>query len=71
MKIGIDSIQYYVPKTYLPIEELAQARGIEYAKLNKGLGLEAMAIPDQNEDVATMAATAAWRLIDQEKLNPA
>ena len=71
MKIGIDAINYYVPKTYLPIEVLANARGIEYAKLNKGLGLEKMAIPDVNEDVATMAANAVLRLIAQNDLDPA
>jgi hydroxymethylglutaryl-CoA synthase len=71
MKIGIDAISYYVPKTYLPIEVLAKARGIEYAKLNKGLGLEKMAIPDVNEDVATMAANAVMRLFAQNDLNPA
>ena len=70
MKVGIDAIHYYVPKTYLPIEELANARAIEYAKLNKGLGLEAMAIPDVNEDVASMAAQAVLRLMNQNGLNP-
>ena len=70
MKVGIDAIHYYVPKTYLPIEELANARAIEYAKLNKGLGLESMAIPDVNEDVASMAAQAVLRLMNQNGLNP-
>lgn len=70
MKIGIDAINYYVPKTYLPIADLAEARGIEYAKLNKGLGLEKMAIPDINEDVASMAAQAVLRLIKQAEINP-
>ncbi len=70
MKVGIDSIQYYIPKTYLPIKELAEARGIEYAKLNKGLGLEAMAIPDVDEDIATMAANAVLRLFADKQLYP-
>ena len=70
MKVGIDAIHYYVPKTFLPIEALAKARGIEYAKLNKGLGLEKMAIPDVNEDVASMAAQAVLRLISHNNLKP-
>lgn len=70
MKVGIDAIHYYIPKTYLPIQDLAEARGIEYAKLNKGLGLESMAIPDVDEDVATMAANAVLRLIEDQKINP-
>ena len=35
MKVGIHTISYYVPAQYLPIETLANARDIEYAKLNK------------------------------------
>ncbi len=70
MKIGIDAIHYYVPKIYLPIEALAIARGIEYSKLNKGLGLEKMAVPDVQEDVATMAASAVLRLINANNVNP-
>ena len=70
MKVGIDAINYYVPKIYLPIESLANARGIEYAKLNKGLGLEKMALPDVNEDVATMAANAVLRLIASSEIHP-
>ena len=29
MQIGIDEISFYVPNTYLPQEDLAQARGID------------------------------------------
>lgn len=67
--VGIDAIQYYVPQIYLPIASLAEARGIEYAKLNKGLGLEAMSLCDVNEDVATMAAEAALKLIAEQNID--
>src|SRR6056300_74096 len=70
MKIGIDAIAYYVPQQYLPIEALAEARGIEYAKLNKGLGLTSMSFPDVDEDAASMGANAVVRLFEQEKLDP-
>jgi hydroxymethylglutaryl-CoA synthase len=70
MKIGIDAISYYVPNHYLPIEALAEARGIEYAKLNKGLGLTSMSFPDVDEDAASMGANAVVRLFEQEKLDP-
>lgn len=69
-KVGIDDISVYVPKLYLSIETLAEARSIEYAKLNKGLGLTYMALPDTNEDAATMAANAALNLIHKNKLDP-
>lgn len=68
--IGIDTISFHVPSLYLPIEELAKARDIEFAKLNKGLGLTSMALCDVNEDVATMAAEAALRLIVDNKIDP-
>ncbi len=70
-KTGIDGIHYYVPSLVLPIETLAEARGIEYAKLNKGLGLEGMALCDADEDVVTMAAEAALRLIEEQGIDPA
>jgi len=70
MKIGIDAISYYVPQHYLPIEALADARGIEYAKLNKGLGLTSMSFPDVDEDAASMGANAVARLFEQEQLDP-
>jgi hydroxymethylglutaryl-CoA synthase len=70
MKVGIDAIHFYVPQTYLPIEALAAARNIEYAKLNKGLGLEAMALPDLKEDVATMAAQAVLQLLQDQNIDP-
>lgn len=69
MTVGIDAIDYYFPHIYLPISALADARSIEYAKLNKGLGLTNMAVTDVNEDVATMAANAVIKLIKQKGLN--
>lgn len=68
--VGIDDMTLYIPRLFLPIETLAQERHIEYAKLNKGLGLTQMAIPDTYEDAATMAANAVAQLIEQNDLDP-
>jgi hydroxymethylglutaryl-CoA synthase len=68
--VGIDDLALYIPKLHLPIATLAEARGIEYAKLNKGLGLIHMTLPDFHEDTATMAANAIATLIDKNKINP-
>lgn len=68
--VGIDDMAAYFPKLYLPIEMLAKQRKIEYAKLNKGLGLTAMAIPDVGEDAATMMANAVRKLIEKNDLDP-
>ncbi|MTG99297.1 MULTISPECIES: hydroxymethylglutaryl-CoA synthase family protein [Myroides] len=63
MKVGIDSLAYFIPKIHLPIETLAKARNIEPLKLTKGLGLQKMALLDTFQDVVTMAANAAHNLL--------
>jgi len=69
-KIGIDAIDFYIPSVGLKIHDLAVARNIEPAKLEKGLGLKAMALMDVNEDAASMAANALDKLITKNKINP-
>lgn len=61
---------YYVPSIYVSIEAFAKARNMDFAKLNKGLGLNKMAIPDVGEDAATMAANALVALFQQNELHP-
>lgn len=68
--VGIDDFSLYVPQLYFPIEELAAARDLNYAKLNKGLGLEQMAVADAREDAATMAANAVLDLMHKNDLDP-
>lgn len=70
IKVGIDDMAVYLPKLFLPIETLAEARKIEYAKLNKGLGLSNMSVADVHEDAATMAANAVLELIVKNNINP-
>lgn len=67
---GIDDMAAYIPKIYLPIKTLAEERNLEYAKLNKGLGLEAMSVAAAHEDVATMAANAVLELMKKNRLRP-
>jgi hypothetical protein len=61
MSFGIEAASYYVPSLYLEIKDLAEKRGIEPAKLEKGLGLHKMGLPDVHEDAATFAAEALLR----------
>lgn len=70
MTFGIEAASYYVPSLYVEIKDLAEQRGIEPAKLEKGLGLHKMALPDVYEDAATFAAEALLRLITDYHLNP-
>ena len=69
-KIGVDAISYYVPSIYLSIEELSKNRNLNFEKLNKGLGLEKMAIADSNEDPSSFAANALIDLFEKNKINP-
>ncbi|CAG0909899.1 unnamed protein product, partial [Cyprideis torosa] len=70
MNVGIDAASFYIPNLYLPIRDLAEARGIEPAKLEKGLGLLKMSLNDVNEDTATLAANALLKLMQDFKVNP-
>ena len=45
-EVGIDDIALHFPRLFFAMQDFAEFRGADYGKLNKGLGLEAMAIPD-------------------------
>lgn len=69
MKTGIDSISFDVAKIHLPIKTLAEARNIEPEKLEKGLGLIKMTLPDIHQDTVVFAANALTKLIQENNLN--
>ena len=68
--VGIDALGFALPRLVLPMQAFAEGRGMEYEKLRFGLGLEAMAVPDTDEDCVTLAAQAAWNLISQQGIKP-
>lgn len=68
--VGIDAMAYYVPSIYLDLKDLAPIRQLEYDKLSKGLGVLKMALPDVNEDAASMAANAVWKLLTTYDIQP-
>ena len=70
MSFGIEAAGYYVPGLYLEIKDLAEKRGIEPAKLEKGLGLHKMGLSDVHEDAATFEAEALLKLIQDYDINP-
>jgi hydroxymethylglutaryl-CoA synthase len=69
MKIGIDCLAFDVAKIHLPIKTLANARNIEPEKLEKGLGLLKMTLPDVYQDVVVFGANALTKLILDNQLN--
>jgi hydroxymethylglutaryl-CoA synthase len=69
MKTGIDAISFDVANIHLPIRTLAVARNIEPEKLEKGLGLIKMTLPDVHQDVVVFGANALTKLILENKIN--
>lgn len=69
MKIGIDAIAFDVAKIHLPIQTLAKARNIDPEKLEKGLGLIKMTLPDVHQDTVVFGANAVTKLCIENKIN--
>ncbi|MBU1693060.1 MAG: hydroxymethylglutaryl-CoA synthase [Verrucomicrobia bacterium] len=65
MKVGIDLISFYTPQYYLDLKTLAGERGVDPDKFTIGIGQEKMAIPPPDEDIVTMAASAAHPILEQ------
>ncbi len=68
--VGIDDIAIYVPKLYIDSKDFAEARGINPAKLEFGIGVKMMAMVDTNQDPATMASNACLKLMERNNLQP-
>ena len=69
MKTGIDAISFDVANIHLPIKTLALARNIEPEKLEKGLGLIKMTLPDVHQDAVVFGANALTKLILDHNIN--
>jgi len=69
--VGIDAIELWTGKLKLDLPEtFAPAQGEDPAKYTKGLGLTASSFPDAYEDIVTMGANAAHRLMERKGLEP-
>ena len=68
MNIGIDRISFHTSHYYVDLKTLAAARSVEGDKYYVGIGQEKMAIPSPDEDVVTLAASAAWPLMRDGEL---
>lgn len=65
MNTGIDRISFYTPRYCLDLKDLAEARDVDWNKYSIGIGQEIMSIPPPDEDIVTMAASAAKTIIDE------
>jgi hydroxymethylglutaryl-CoA synthase len=66
MNVGIDRLSFYAPAYFLDLHKLAAVRGVDKDKFVLGLGQERMAVPPPDEDVVTMAASAAKPILDAD-----
>ena len=62
--VGIDRISFQTSQFYLPLTQLAQARGEDANKFTVGLGQDNMSVMAPDEDIVTLAANAADRVLD-------
>jgi len=65
MSVGIDEISFYTSNYYLDLRTLANVQNIEPEKYYQGIGQEKMSMAAPDEDVVTMAANAAYPLIER------
>ncbi|WP_415881857.1 hydroxymethylglutaryl-CoA synthase [Neptuniibacter sp. QD34_54] len=65
MSVGIDEISFYTSNYYLDLRTLANVQQIESEKYYQGIGQEKMSMAAPDEDVVTMAANAAYPLIER------
>lgn len=69
--VGIDGIELWTGKLKLDLATtFAPAHDIDPNKFTKGLGLHASSLPDVYEDIVTMGANAALRLMQRHGLTP-
>jgi hydroxymethylglutaryl-CoA synthase len=68
MNIGIDRVSFNTSHYFLDLKTLADARSVEPDKYYIGIGQERMGIPPPDEDVVTLAASAAYPLMQEGEL---
>jgi hydroxymethylglutaryl-CoA synthase len=74
MKVGIDAVAFAAPRTFVDLSgEWSEQRAALFAdgcaddlrkKVQKGIGMNRMRIPDAHEDIVTLAAEAVKKLLE-------
>ncbi|MCG7339024.1 hydroxymethylglutaryl-CoA synthase [Staphylococcus sp. ACRSN] len=66
MTVGIDQINFYVPKFYVDMAKLAEARQVDPNKFLLGIGQTEMSVSPMSQDIVSMGANAAKEIITEE-----
>jgi len=69
MNIGIDRISFNTSNYFVDLKTLAEARSVDSDKYYLGIGQEKIGIPPPDEDVVTLAASAAYPLKQDGELD--
>ncbi|MGP8125770.1 MAG: hydroxymethylglutaryl-CoA synthase family protein [Nitrososphaerales archaeon] len=69
-RVGIEALYIYTPQFYVDNAELATARGKDPKHFTEGVGIKSFAVTPPNEDQSSMAATAAYRLMEAHGISP-
>ena len=68
--IGIDSVGFHAPKTYIKLDDLAKERKVDPNKFRKGLMAHEMRIPEVNEDIISLGLKAGYQALVKGEINP-
>ncbi|MFX1411659.1 MAG: hydroxymethylglutaryl-CoA synthase family protein [Promethearchaeota archaeon] len=68
--IGIDSIGFHAPRSYVKLEELALKRKVDPDKYKKGLLSKEMRIPDVDEDIISLGLKAGYNALQRGRIPP-
>ena len=69
--VGIDAIALAVPRGYVDLSDLAEARGVPASKYRSGIGTTRMCVAGPEEDPVTLATLAARRVFQRSASDPA
>ncbi|MGO3886605.1 MAG: hydroxymethylglutaryl-CoA synthase, partial [Mycetocola sp.] len=69
MKLGIEDIALATTSLVLDLDEVAAAHGADPDKFRVGIGQDSLSFPAPDEDIVTMAAQAAQRVLRGQDLS--
>ena len=66
MTVGIDQINFYVPRFYVDMAKLAESRQVDPNKFLLGIGQTEMSVSPMSQDIVSMGANAAKAIVTEE-----